>query len=454
MRDPSMRQRTTARVAAPTPRPLALPRPRAEHHAARALERCDALAACTEAPGLLLRRCLTPAMGDAHTRLGAWMEDAGLEVRVDAIGNLRGRLPAPASPDAPTLYIGSHLDTIRDAGKYDGPLGVVLGLGMLEAVQELGLALPYAVEVVGFADEEGVRFARPFLGSRALTGTFPGADLALEDDEGVRLDEAMARFAAARGEELGAPRRALAEARFEPERALGYLELHIEQGPVLESQGLPVGVVTAIAGHCWQTLHFTGRAGHAGTTPMNLRRDALAGAAELALAVEALGRDVPDLVATVGAIEARPGGNNVIAGHAAVEVDVRSPDAGRLERALLDLRAAAESIARRRDLKLEPELHFDQAPVRMDSGLRGLLVEAVRDAEQPVHEMPSGAGHDARIVAPLVPSAMLFLRSPEGLSHHPDESVLPGDVAVALEVSVAFLQRLAARFEGRAEATS
>jgi len=430
---------TASALAAPPPDPGPLDLDGATRLAQVALDRCDALAAHSEHPAHLSRRCLTEAMSDAHATLRGWMEQAGLQVEVDAIGNLRGVI-GPTGPDEPRLIVGSHLDTIRDAGKYDGPLGVVLGLTMLEAVAELGIELPYAVEVVGFSDEEGVRFGRPFLGSLALAGKLPGADLALTDDAGVTLAEAMDRFA---------PGRALADAKVDPETTVGYLELHIEQGPVLEDACVPVGVVEAIAGHRWETAHFTGQAGHAGTTPMSLRRDAMTAAAELVLAVEDVALGAEGLVATVGQVTAQPGGNNVIAGRAAVEVDVRSADAGVLERALLDLRAIAADIARRRGLSVEHEVHFDQAPVKMDAGLRELLRAAVADAGQPLYELPSGAGHDARILAPILPSAMLFLRSPGGLSHHPDERVHAADVAVALRVAVAFLVRLAARFEAR-----
>jgi len=434
---------TAGALAAPLPDPGPLDLDTATQLARRALDRCDALAAHSEHPDHLARRCLTGAMADAHATLRGWMEQAGLTVEVDAIGNLRGVIGS-TGPDEPRLVIGSHLDTIRDAGKYDGPLGVVLGLTMVEAIRELGIELPYAVEVVGFSDEEGVRFGRPFLGSLALVGKLKPADLALTDDAGTTVAEAMDTFA---------PGRELADARLDPETTVGYLELHIEQGPVLESAGHPVGVVEAIAGHRWETVHFTGEAGHAGTTPMDLRRDAMTAAAELVLAVEDLARRADGLVATVGDVTARPGGNNVIAGRAAVEVDARSADAGVLERALLDLRAIAADIARRRGLTVEHEVHFDQAPVKMDAGLRALLREAVADAGQALHELPSGAGHDARILAPTIPSAMLFLRSPGGLSHHPDERVHAPDVAVALRVAVAFLVRLAARFEARPEIT-
>lgn len=418
----------------------------AQRWAKVAMDRCDALAKHSEDSRYLFRRCLTPAMKDAHQTLGAWMRDAGLTVEVDAIGNLRGTLAA-AEPDAPRLLVGSHLDTIRDAGKYDGPLGVVLGLTMLEALRELGLSLPYHVEVIGFSDEEGVRFGRPFLGSMALVGRLPKDDLGLTDPDGVPLGVAMARF-------HGGTAPPLAEAKVDPEDVLGYLEMHIEQGPVLESENLSVAVVEAIAGQHWETITFEGRAGHAGTTPMELRRDALAGAAELILGIERIAEDTEHLVATVGDVEARPGGNNVIAGEAIVEVDVRSPYAGELEKGLVDVSELAADIAAQRALSVSSELHFEHAPVAMDAGLKALLRGAVEDAGQPLYEMPSYAGHDARITAPRIPSAMLFLRSPGGLSHHPDERVHAKDVAVTLQVAVAFLMRLAARFERAPEIRS
>ncbi|MBX3251876.1 MAG: allantoate amidohydrolase [Myxococcales bacterium] len=432
---------TTALHAADSPRP-----PRWAEAAERALARCERLARCSERADVLVRRALTPALAEAHALLREWLEAAGLEVRVDALGNLRARLEG-ASPQ--TLLIGSHLDTVPDAGKYDGTLGVVLALSLVEAMASEGARLPFSIEVVAFSDEEGVRFGRPFLGARALARGLGPDDLALVDADGVSLAQAIAAFSGI--DEADVPAAVAACALRGPasdERAdlLAYLELHIEQGPVLESLDLPLGVVTGIAGHVWQSVRFEGRAGHAGTTPMSLRRDALTAAAELALAVEEEALRSPGLVATVGRIVAAPGAHNVIAGAASLELDVRSVDAAVLERGLVAIEAHAESIARRRQLGWRRQLRFEAPSVRCEPGLRALLADAIRAVGVPVHELPSGAGHDGRVIAALAPIVMLFLRSPGGLSHHPDERVHAGDVALAVEVAAEFLRRFAARF--------
>ncbi|MCB9614898.1 MAG: Zn-dependent hydrolase [Sandaracinus sp.] len=403
-----------------------------------ALRRCDELAECSETPQGLLRRALTPAMREAHAKTRAWAEAAGLEVSIDALGNLRAR--REGRPGSRTLLIGSHLDTVRDAGRYDGPLGVVIGLAVAEALRHE--TLPFALEIAGISDEEGVRFGRPFLGSRALAGTIDADDLALRDADGVTLAEAIARF------EGGGSVEACA---ITPAELLAYLEVHIEQGPVLESLDQPIGVVSGIAGHVWRSYVLEGRAGHAGTTPMGLRRDALAAAAELALFVERLATETPELVATVGQLVASPGGNNVIAGLAEVQVDVRSVDASVLAKALATLDAEAKALASRRGVRMSASDRFASPPVVCAPALRNTLEACVRRVGLDAHTLASGAGHDGRILATLGPVGMLFVRSPEGLSHHPDERVHATDVALALDVTLDFVRALGARIasEGR-----
>ncbi|AKF09414.1 allantoate amidohydrolase [Sandaracinus amylolyticus] len=407
------------------------------HEVAReVLARCDALGAITEQPGIVLRRSLTRAHADANALVASWMREAGLAVRVDALGNVIGRREGPTR-DARTLMIGSHLDTVRDAGKYDGPLGVLAGIVIARALRDE--ALPFALEVVGFSDEEGVRFGRPFLGSRAIAGSFALEDLALRDADGTTLGDAIRAFTA----HDGSIEDEIARAAIDPRSVRAFLEIHIEQGPVLESVDAPLGVVTGIAGQTWQTLRLEGRAGHAGTTPLALRRDALAGAAEIALMVEAHAHATPGLVATVGRIDAHPGGHNVIAGSATMQLDVRAVDGAVLDRALDEIHARAESIASRRSLRLAREMRLRQAPVICDATLRELLARSIADAGLPVFSLPSGAGHDARILAAIAPVAMLFVRSPDGLSHHPDERAHEGDVARALEVGCAWVRAIA-----------
>jgi allantoate deiminase len=395
--------------------------------AQRVLARCDALAAHSETDEHLTRTFLCEPMRAVHADLKGWMAAAGLAVRVDGVGNLVGRYGS-AREDAPVLVIGSHVDTVRNAGRYDGVLGVLLGLAVLEALE--GRRLPFAVELVGFSEEEGVRFSVPFIGSRGYLGALDDAVLALTDAEGVSVREAIRGFGL--DYRPGSP----------PGEALGFLEVHIEQGPVLEQLGKPLGVVTAIQGGSRAEVTFTGRAGHAGTTPMGLRQDAFVAAAAWALDVEALARSALGLVATVGRVEVRPGAINVIPGEAVLSLDVRHADDAQRLQALAALRDKAEAVAAARGVGLAWTELLDQRAVPMDPGLQALLLEA---APEGTPSLPSGAGHDAMILAEAMPAAMLFVRSPGGLSHHPDEDVLEGDVAAALETLVRALELLAAR---------
>jgi allantoate deiminase len=396
------------------------------------IEICRMLAACSEEAGFTTRTFLSPPMRDVHARVGVWMRRAGMDVSVDAAGNLRGSY-AGATPDAPRLFIGSHLDTVPHAGAFDGILGVVLGVALVERLG--GRRLPFAIEVLGFSEEEGVRFGMPFIGSLAFTGALTRDLLERRDPSGCSVAEAIRGF--------GLDPAALAAARA-PANALGYLEFHIEQGPVLESLGLPLGIVDAIVGQSRREAVFTGAANHAGTTPMALRRDALAGAAEWIGRVEREGAVTPGLVATVGRIEVSPGAGNVIAGACRASLDVRHADDATRTAAVARLEDAAHEIARARRLELQIEPRFEQASVAMDGPLTGLLERAVVNAGYAAHRMASGAGHDAMVVARVLPATMLFLRSPRGLSHHPDEDVLEEDVAAALGCGARFLDLLAA----------
>ncbi len=387
------------------------------------IERCRKLAAHTEEPGCITRTFLSEAMRGVHADLRTWMQHAGMTVNIDAVGNIRGYY-AGAQPDAPRLIIGSHLDTVPHAGAFDGVLGVVLGVELVELL--VGRRFHFAIEVVGFSEEEGVRFGVPFIGSRALIGD---------------IDKALTALAAESIRAYGLDPAKIGEARVIGP-TIGYLEFHIEQGPVLESLNLSLGVVTAIAGQSRLDVRFEGHANHAGTTPMHLRRDALAGAAEWIAAVEGEAVANPGLVATVGKIDARPGAGNVIAGSAAMSLDVRHTDDGVRTGAVARLLDCAQQIAVRRGLTVTSELRLDQPAAPMDAGLTEILAQAVRAGGHADHRMASGAGHDAMIIAKQMPAAMLFLRSPGGISHHPDESVLAQDVAAALEVGAHFLEQL------------
>jgi allantoate deiminase len=399
--------------------------------AARVMARCDTLGAISEEDGRLTRRSFTPAMRRANDQVAAWMRAAGMAVREDAMGSLRGRYEA-GRPGAPALLIGSHLDSVRDAGRYDGPLGVLAGLAAVEALHAAGRRLPFAIELAAFADEEGVRFGRSFFGSMVAAGCFEAGLLDLEDADGVALAAALRAFG-------GDPAGLAAEA-LRPEALLGYVEVHIEQGPLLEARGLPLGVVSAIAGATRATLRLEGTAGHAGTVPMELRRDALCAAAEIVLAVEAAGRATPGLVATVGQIDALPGAGNVIPGAATLSLDIRHQDDATRRAAVVALRARAEGLAATRGVGLIWEELQSTAAVPMALALRERLARALRATGHEPLELPSGAGHDAAIMARATDAAMLFVRCSGGVSHNPAEAVAQADVAVAIAALMHFLE--------------
>lgn len=391
------------------------------------LQRADALAECSETPEHLTRRALTPAMQRAYALLRSWCEQAGLQVRCDAAGNLRARSPWGSGK---ALLSGSHLDTIQNAGRYDGMLGVLLMLAALEVSGPLA----YPVEIVAFSDEEGVRFRRPYFGSRALAGSWQPQDLELGDASGVTLRQALVDF--------GLDPAELPEARVASDDYFAFFEPHIEQGPVLEARNAPLGAVTAICAQRWVELTFHGRASHAGTTPMDLRRDALAAAAEVVLEAERLARDQSGLLVTVGRLQTSPNVGNAVPGRATLSLDLRCLEDRAILQAEARLLELAQGIAERRQLGLEHELLTAEAAVACDLTLRKCLSDAIAGCGYPAEELMSGAGHDARMLAQRLPVAMLFLRSPEGLSHHPDERVLSGDVAAALRVIADFLERL------------
>jgi allantoate deiminase len=401
-----------------------------KERAQRAIAECRRIAAMSEEPGRITRRFLTPPVHQVHKLLGGRMEALGLRVQLDAAGNLRG-LWEPSSSSKGRLILGSHIDTVPDAGAFDGVLGVTLALEWVELAQELGLSLP--LEVIAFSEEEGMRFGVPFLGSRAVAGRFDPALLALEDGEGRTVDSVIRAF--------GLDPAAIGAAAADPD-AVGMVEIHIEQGPVLEQEDLSLAAVTGIVGQSRHRLNFIGRANHAGTTPMRMRHDALAACAEWISSVETLARRTPGLVATVGRIEVEPNVGNVIAGRVRASLEVRHGDDSVRLTAVGSLLARAEAIARERGLGLEQTGQMDQPAVAMDPRLTGLLAGAIEDAGQPVKRMESGAGHDAMMMASRMPAAMLFLRSPGGISHHPDEAVRDQDVEAALLVGARFLERL------------
>jgi allantoate deiminase len=399
------------------------------------IARCRKLALFSEDAGGTRRTFLSPPMHDCHQEVSSWMKALGMTVSVDAVGNLRGFYPG-APPGAPRILIGSHLDTVPNAGAYDGILGVVLGVGLVESLK--GSTLPFGIEVIGFSEEEGVRFGVPFIGSRALVGQVDEELLGRKDERGISVRKAIQDFG------LNANEIAKAALR---DDVLGYIEFHIEQGPVLENLRRPLGVVEAIVGQNRLEFIFSGRANHAGTTPMNLRHDALAAAAEWIVAVEATARQTARLVATVGLVEAKPGAINVIAGEARATLDIRHASDKTRAQCLDDLTSQAQAIATKRGLSVAWRTLLSQDAVTIDPFLTEQIEQAIRNSSCEPHRMPSGAGHDAMILAEKVPAAMIFLRSPGGISHDPAESVHLDDVAKALECGLHLLTQLAASQE-------
>ena len=398
------------------------------------LARCDTLASCSEEPGRITRRYGTPALAAARDLVAGWMREAGLDVRVDAIGNLRGRY-AGTEPAAPALLLGSHLDSVRDAGRYDGPLGVLAAIAAVERLHKAGRRVRFPVEVVTFADEEGLRFQTTYLGSRTLTGLIDVSTLDRPDQDGITLRDAIAAF--------GGDAENLSAAALRQGEAFAYVEVHIEQGPRLEFEDVPVGVVTAIAGMARLTVEFRGEAGHAGTVAMDLRRDALPAAAEFILAVEDAGRSTPGLVATVGEVTVAPGASNVIPGSVRLSLDVRHPDDAIRTRSGAMLERRGRDIAAARSLDIAWKPVQENRAVPCDEGLAAKLEEAIVAAGHPVVRLPSGAGHDGAVMSEAAPVAMLFVRCAGGISHNPAEAVTLGDVAVAIDVLDRFIDRLA-----------
>ena len=404
------------------------------------MARCDQLASCTEESGRITRRFATPAMRAANELVADWMSVAGMRVRQDNAGNLIGRYEASAS-SARTLLLGSHLDSVRDAGRYDGPLGVLLAIALVERLHAHGGRLPFAIEVVGFADEEGLRFHTAYLGSSVFAGTFDPATLALHDLDGVTLDDAIRSFG-------GAPA-ALPLDRRDGDDLIGYCEVHIEQGPVLEARVLPVGVVGAIAGQTRCEVRFEGEAGHAGTVPMPLRRDALCAASEFVLAVETFAGESDGLVATIGQARVDPGASNVIPGVVALSLDVRHQEDAQREAACASLHAQAEAIAARRSVSLQWQTLQQNPAVACSRALTDQLTQAIAAEGIDVLTLPSGAGHDGVSLSRLTNIAMLFVRCERGISHNPAESIAVDDVATAIAVMERFLSLLAEREKPR-----
>jgi allantoate deiminase len=394
------------------------------------IDRCRRLASFTEVSGTICRTFLSPSIERCHEGLARWLAPLKAEPQVDAAGNFRA-LYAGAQPDSPRLLMGSHLDTVPNAGAYDGLLGVVLAGTLLEELH--GRRFPFAIEVIGFSEEEGVRFGTPFIGSRALVGRLDQDLLNAKDMNGISVQEAIGCFGL-KPEEIG-------QAELQND-ALAYLEFHIEQGPVLERLNQPLAAVQAIAGHSRMEFTFKGQSNHAGTTPMHLRHDALAGAAEWISVVERIAKTVPGLVATVGKLEAQPGAANVIAGEVRMTLDVRhAVDEVRIH-ATGDILRAAREIASHRGLSVHESTLHNQPAVAMDEFLTAEIEKAIAKTGCSSNRMVSGAGHDAMILAEKIPTGMIFLRTPGGISHDPAETVLVEDVEKAISSGLHLLEQL------------
>ena len=392
--------------------------------AERVMRRCEALAAVSESGDYIERTYLSDSHKRANAIVEGWIAEAKAEHWQDAVGNVWGRLPSQDA-DSKTLILGSHLDTIVDAGKYDGILGVLMAVELLHILRSQRIALPFNIDVVGFCDEEGVRFGATLLGSYAIADRWKDDWLDLTDVNGVSIAEAMTSF--------GLDSTKVSDAAIPRENLAGYLEVHIEQGPVLDRANLPVGVVTAIAGARRFNFVIEGESGHAGTVPMEMRKDALVGACLCVQEVEKAA-NLYDVVATVGDINCHPGAVNVVPGNVQFSLDIRSARDKTRDAAFAWLTDRFDSILNSRDLAMSwQEIH--KAPsVACSSKWQRTLEKSIADCNLEVLSLPSGAGHDAMAMENITPLGMLFVRCKDGISHHPAESIMVQDVEVAMEV--------------------
>ncbi|HWJ73055.1 MAG TPA: allantoate amidohydrolase [Kaistia sp.] len=402
--------------------------------AERAWQRLEALAACTDEPGRITRLAFSPALREANALVLGWMREIGMTASIDAAGNVVGRYEGE-TVDAPAIMLGSHLDTVTDGGRYDGPLGVIAGLAVVERLAAASRRLPVAIEIVGFADEEGTRFGGSVLGSMAMADVVPPDWMARVDIDGVSAATATSLF--------GLDPARVSEASRRDKPPLAYIELHIEQGPLLEARDIALGCVTGIAGAVRAKVTVSGKAGHAGTVPMAMRADALAAASECILAVEKIASQF-DCVGTVGQIGCHPNATNVIAGSVTFSVDIRSLDDASKAASFEDLLRALASVAERRGVRVDTEVTSDTLSTLCDPRLTGIIRDVLAEIAPAVVELPSGAGHDGLNMAHIAPIAMIFVRCKDGLSHHPDEAITIDDLALGIEATFATSMRVAA----------
>jgi len=396
--------------------------------------RIDELASISETPGVITRTYGTEAFLKGRSLVAQWMQEAGLQTRIDHIGNVRGRLAA-AKADAKTLVIASHIDTVVNAGKFDGPLGVLMGISLAEQLVKQNTPLPFHLELIAFCDEEGCRFHTTYLGSKAVAGQFDNNLLTKKDPAGAMLYDVIQGMG---GDPTLLPQDAIPMGNW-----LGYFEIHIEQGPVLFEKNIPVGIVTAIAGQKRIAITFRGEAGHAGTVPMQMRNDALCAAAEFILEAERFaGSHMQQVLATVGTLQIAHAASNVIPGEVSCTLDLRSANQAVLTSCFIYLEQLGEAICQRRKISFTWEPVQETNPVKADANLTRLLTQSVQQAGYEAINLVSGAGHDAVAVAPVSPVAMLFVRCFKGISHNPLENVELNDIAAAMEVSANFIQSL------------
>ena len=394
-----------------------------ESAASQVIERCDALAKCSDHPKWITRTFCSPAMSRAHDQLKTWMQSAGLDCRLDSVGNLIGR---QNNSSKQTLMIGSHLDTVINAGRFDGVLGVMLGLAVAEVANQSAKELPFNLDVVAFSEEEGVRFNFPFIGTLGIVGQLEQADLDRVDKDSLTMQEALTQFGCDVKQ----------SAQYEANELIGFIEAHIEQADLLQEGSTPVGIVSEIAGQTRTTIVIEGFAGHAGTVLHDRRKDALAAAAELILNIEEIGQQTDGLFATVGRISNEPGLSNVISGRTTISLDLRHAQDDIRDQAFEKIQTAIKTIENKRSVDIALENTQTTPGVPMDAQLVKHMADAVEAAGLPNQMMVSGAGHDAMIMARATGSCMLFVRCRDGISHHPSEFVSAADVEVALEVMV------------------
>lgn len=397
----------------------------------RILARCDELGRISEPGEGVTRLYLTPQHRMAAEMLVRWMGEAGMDAHIDEVGNVVGRYHAQGG-GGPYLITGSHMDSVINAGRYDGPLGVITSLDCVAALNARGKRLPFGIEVVAFGDEEGTRFRTTLAGSRAITGQYGDDLLNAKDDAGLTLRDALSAF--------GLNPARIPEAARNPRDVIGYVELHIEQGPVLQARNLPVGVVTAISGQTRAMVEIKGAANHAGTVPMGMRKDPLLAAGEIALAVERIASSHDNTVGTVGFIKAEPGLINVIPGSVSFSIDFRSQKDEVRKAAFAEVEKATQEIAARRGVtaKVEVILDLKSCPCAPDFVSR--LQAAVTSAGSEPILLPSGAGHDGMAMSQLTGIGMIFVRCKDGISHSPEESVTACDVAAGASTLLHFIE--------------